>query len=44
MTLKDKSNVFALGDRIDVLRMYDQGVILVHVAEDKDQVLCHLLL
>ncbi|KAI9322660.1 Sac2 family-domain-containing protein [Dichotomocladium elegans] len=35
--LKDKTNVFSLGDRIDVLRMQDQGVILVHVAEDKDQ-------
>lgn len=33
-----KTNVFALGDRIDVLRMQEQGVILVHVAEDKDQV------
>ncbi|KAF7727175.1 hypothetical protein EC973_007950 [Apophysomyces ossiformis] len=37
VTLKDKTNVFALGDRIDALRMHDSGVILVHVAEDKDQ-------
>ncbi|KAL0095828.1 Sac2 family-domain-containing protein [Phycomyces blakesleeanus] len=34
---KDKTNVFALGDRIDVLRLQDPGVILVHVAEDKEQ-------
>ncbi|KAI9497981.1 Sac2 family-domain-containing protein [Zychaea mexicana] len=37
VALKDKTNVFALGDRIDALKMTDQGVILVHVAEDKDQ-------
>ncbi|KAG0172911.1 hypothetical protein DFQ30_009374 [Apophysomyces sp. BC1015] len=37
ITLKDKTNVFALGDRIDALRMHDSSVILVHVAEDKDQ-------
>lgn len=38
MALKDKVNVFALGDRSDSLRMQDQSVILVHVAEDKEQV------
>ncbi|KAI7852962.1 Sac2 family-domain-containing protein [Circinella umbellata] len=37
VALKDKTNVFALGDRIDALKMQEQGVILVHVAEDKDQ-------
>ncbi|KAL1934757.1 hypothetical protein VTP01DRAFT_6939 [Rhizomucor pusillus] len=37
VALKDKVNVFALGDRSDALRMQDQSVILVHVAEDKDQ-------
>jgi NADH dehydrogenase FAD-containing subunit len=38
VTLKDKTNLFALGDRSDTLRMQDPGVILVHVAEAKDQV------
>ncbi|KAI8968291.1 Sac2 family-domain-containing protein [Mycotypha africana] len=37
IALKDKVNVFALGDRSDTLRMQDPGVILVHVAESKDQ-------
>ncbi|KAI8073158.1 Sac2 family-domain-containing protein [Gongronella butleri] len=36
VALKDKMNIFALGDRIDTLRMQDQGVILIHVAEAKD--------
>lgn len=36
-TLKDKTNLFALGDRSDTLRMQDPGVILVHVAEVKEQ-------
>ncbi|KAI8355152.1 Sac2 family-domain-containing protein [Blakeslea trispora] len=36
-TLKDKTNLFSLGDRSDTLRMQDPGVILVHVAEAKDQ-------
>lgn len=40
VTLKDKTNLFALGDRSDTLRMQDPGVILVHVAEAKDQVYC----
>ncbi|SAL98829.1 hypothetical protein [Absidia glauca] len=35
-TLKDKTNLFSLGDRMDTLRLQDPGVILVHVAEDKD--------
>ncbi|ORZ14245.1 Sac2 family-domain-containing protein [Absidia repens] len=34
--LKDKTNLFSLGDRMDTLRLQDPGVILVHVAEDKD--------
>lgn len=38
MALKDKTNLFALGDRSDTLRMQDPGVILVHVAEAKEQV------
>lgn len=38
VALKDKVNIFALGDRSDTLRMQDPGVILVHVAEAKDQV------
>lgn len=38
LSLKDKANVFSLGDRIETLRMQDQGVILVHIAEDKEQV------
>lgn len=38
LSLKDKANVFSLGDRIEALRMQDQGVILVHIAEDKEQV------
>ncbi|RUP47313.1 hypothetical protein BC936DRAFT_145868 [Jimgerdemannia flammicorona] len=37
VALKDKTNVFALGDRIETLRQQDAGVILVHVAEDKSQ-------
>lgn len=37
LSLKDKANVFSLGDRIETLRMQDQGVILVHIAEDKEQ-------
>ncbi|GAA5797571.1 Sac2 family-domain-containing protein [Helicostylum pulchrum] len=37
VALKDKSNLFALGDRSDTLRMQDPGVILVHVAEAKEQ-------
>lgn len=37
VTLKDKTNLFALGDRSDTLRMQDPGVIIVHVAEAKDQ-------
>ncbi|ORX50460.1 Vps52-domain-containing protein [Hesseltinella vesiculosa] len=36
VALKDKMNIFALGDRIDTLRMHGQGVILIHVAESKD--------
>ncbi|KAI9468278.1 MAG: Sac2 family-domain-containing protein [Benjaminiella poitrasii] len=35
--LKEKTNIFALGDRSDTLRMQDSGVILIHVAEAKDQ-------
>lgn len=38
VALKDKTNLFALGDRSDTLRMQDPGVILVHVAEAKEQV------
>ncbi|KAI8388434.1 Sac2 family-domain-containing protein [Radiomyces spectabilis] len=37
VALKDKNNLFALESRIDALRMQDSGVILVHVAEDKEQ-------
>ncbi|KAI8646533.1 Sac2 family-domain-containing protein [Parasitella parasitica] len=37
VTLKDKTNLFALGDRSDTLRIQDPGVILVHVAEAKEQ-------
>ncbi|KAI7868117.1 Sac2 family-domain-containing protein [Spinellus fusiger] len=37
LAFKDKSNVFALNGRSDVLRLQDPGVILVHVAEDKEQ-------
>ncbi|GAB5589033.1 Vacuolar protein sorting-associated protein 52 [Umbelopsis nana] len=33
--IKDKTNVFALGDRIETLRAHDAGVILVHIAEDE---------
>lgn len=36
-TLKDKTNLFSLGDRSDTLRMQDPGVILPHVAEAKEQ-------
>lgn len=39
VALKDKTNLFALGDRSDTLRIQDPGVILVHVAEAKEQVL-----
>jgi hypothetical protein len=34
----NKTNVFALGDRSDTLRIQDPGVILVHAAEAKEQV------
>ncbi|KAI7905195.1 Sac2 family-domain-containing protein [Cokeromyces recurvatus] len=37
LALKEKANIFALGNRSDTLRMQDPGVILVHVAEAKDQ-------
>ncbi|CAG8843247.1 33580_t:CDS:1, partial [Racocetra persica] len=37
IALQDKTNMFALGDRIDTLRNQDAGVILVHVAENKNQ-------
>ncbi|CAO0801830.1 unnamed protein product [Mucor circinelloides] len=37
VALKDKTNLFALGDRSDTLRIQDPGVILVHVAEAKEQ-------
>ncbi|RCH82501.1 hypothetical protein CU097_004256, partial [Rhizopus azygosporus] len=33
----NKTNVFALGDRSDTLRIQDPGVILIHVAEAKEQ-------
>lgn len=35
----NKTNVFALGDRSDTLRIQDPGVILIHVAEAKEQVI-----
>ncbi|KAJ2959317.1 hypothetical protein NQZ79_g5266 [Umbelopsis isabellina] len=31
----NKTNVFALGNRIETLRAHDAGVILVHIAEDE---------
>ncbi|KAG2187646.1 hypothetical protein INT44_005336 [Umbelopsis vinacea] len=34
-SIRDKTNVFALGDRIETLRAHDAGVILVHIAEDE---------
>ncbi|CAG8435701.1 6209_t:CDS:10 [Diversispora eburnea] len=37
IALQDKTNMFVLGDRIDTLRTQDAGVILVHVAENKNQ-------
>ncbi|KAK4512283.1 DNA repair protein rad52 [Mucor velutinosus] len=37
VALKDKTNLFALGDRSNTLRIQDPGVILVHVAEAKEQ-------
>lgn len=37
-TVLNKTNVFALGDRSDTLKIQDPGVILVHAAEAKDQV------
>ncbi|CAG8554883.1 10316_t:CDS:10 [Cetraspora pellucida] len=37
IALQDKTSMFALGDRIDTLRNQDAGVILVHVAENKNQ-------
>ncbi|CAG8489569.1 2639_t:CDS:10 [Ambispora gerdemannii] len=36
IALQDKTSIFALGDRIDTLRGQDAGVILVHVAENKN--------
>ncbi|CAG8500174.1 4506_t:CDS:10, partial [Ambispora leptoticha] len=36
IALQDKTSIFALGDRIDTLRSQDAGVILVHVAENKN--------
>lgn len=37
LTLKDKTNVFTLGDRIQVLQNIDGSVILTHVAETQQQ-------
>jgi vacuolar protein sorting-associated protein 52 len=34
-SIRDKTNVFALGERIETLRAHDAGVILVHIAEDE---------
>ncbi|RKO84574.1 Sac2 family-domain-containing protein, partial [Blyttiomyces helicus] len=36
LALKDKTNVFTLGDRIQVLTNPDLGIILTHVAEDQN--------
>ncbi|KAI8854929.1 Sac2 family-domain-containing protein [Chytridium lagenaria] len=33
--LKDRTNVFTLGDRIQVLQTADPGIILAHIAEDQ---------
>ncbi|KAI8996877.1 Sac2 family-domain-containing protein [Pilobolus umbonatus] len=35
--IKDKSNIFTLGDRSDTLRIQDPGVILIHFAESREQ-------
>ncbi|CAG8727501.1 11008_t:CDS:10, partial [Acaulospora morrowiae] len=37
IALQEKTNFFALGDRIETLRNQDTGVILAHVAEKKNQ-------
>ncbi|KAJ3404153.1 hypothetical protein HDV05_007317, partial [Chytridiales sp. JEL 0842] len=34
--IKDKANVYALGDRIQVLLSSDTGIILSHIAEDQN--------
>ncbi|KNC96426.1 uncharacterized protein SPPG_08323 [Spizellomyces punctatus DAOM BR117] len=34
--LKDKSNVFTLGDRLQVLTTPDPGIILTHIAEEQN--------
>ncbi|KAJ3300194.1 Vacuolar protein sorting-associated protein 52 [Borealophlyctis nickersoniae] len=36
LVLKDKTNVFTLGDRLQVLTNPDPGIILTHVAEDQN--------
>ncbi|KAJ3124817.1 hypothetical protein HK098_000857 [Nowakowskiella sp. JEL0407] len=35
-SLKDKTNVYALGDRISVFTTTDSGIILPHIAEDQN--------
>ena len=36
--LKDKANVFSLGDRIQVLSNADSGIVLAYVAEEQHMV------
>ena len=38
MVIKDKSNVFSLGDRINVLSMIESGILLGHVVEEQNLV------
>ena len=38
-TIKDKTSVFTLGDRIQVLTDPDPGIIIPQVAEDRNMVI-----
>ncbi|KAL1919768.1 uncharacterized protein VTP21DRAFT_1699 [Calcarisporiella thermophila] len=37
LALKDKSNVFALGDRSEILKNPENNIVLIHIAEQNNQ-------
>lgn len=38
VVIKDKSNVFSLGDRVNVISTTDSGILLGHVVEEQNLV------
>jgi hypothetical protein len=42
--LHEKTNVFAVGSRLDTLRNQDAGLILIHVANEKSLVRLHIVI